>query len=290
MSAVVAANDQDAGQGLPVIQGAPVMQRAKGHARISFRRDGDAIRLREFHQQGCCKIRLPRVEPGDPPEAVLLNTSGGVTGGDHLVFEVDIGAGASAVVTTQAAERIYRRLAGAGRIENRLTVGAGARLDWLPQETILFDRSALDRNLEVDLAEDASALLLESIVFGRGAMGETVKTLSLADRWRVRRGGRLVFADGISIDGDAATLLGRGATGGGATAAATLVLLDKAAGARLEAVRAALEGTRGETGASAWGEILCVRFLAATSQILRQDIEIVAKAIRGRPMSRVWHC
>lgn len=268
----------------------PRMQRARGRARIAFRLDGAVNRLAEFYQQGCCKIRLPRVEPGLPPEAVLLNTSGGITGGDHLEYEVEIGAGGELVVTTQAAERIYRSSGGFGLVANRLAVGAGARLDWLPQETILFDRSALKRSLDVDLAADASAVLVETFIFGRGAMGEIVNHLSLADRWRVRRDGQLIYADGVSVEGDASATLRQGATGFGASAVATLVFADPDAPSRLDEVRGCLAGCRGEVGASAWPGILNVRFVAASGQSLRHDVGAVVECLRRRAMPRVWHC
>jgi urease accessory protein len=268
----------------------PAMQRARGRARIALRFDEGATRLWQFYQEGCCKIRLPRPEPGRPMEAVLLNTSGGITGGDRLEFEVDLGEGTEAVVTTQAAERIYRSPAGPGFVFNRLTVANGATLDWLPQETILFDRSGLDRRLEVDLAGDATALLAETIVFGRGAMGETVRTLSLADRWRVRRDGRLIFADGIVLDGDAATILTGGATGGGATAIGSLLYAATDARAYLGPIRDVIADCASEAGASAWPGVLNMRFVAQSSQILRQDLRRVAEALRGRPLPRVWHC
>ncbi len=271
---------------------AAAMQRSRGRARVGFRRDGAATRLTEFIQEGCCKVRLPRGEPGLPPDAVLLNTAGGITGGDHLVYEAVLGDGVTATVTTQAAERIYRRSGGAvpARVENRITVGAGGHIDWLPQETILFDRSAIARSLEVDLAEDASGLLLEAYVFGRTAMGETITTLDLSDRWRIRRGGRLVYADGIAIAGDATNLFARGATAKGAVATASLVAVGGDATGRLGQVRERLEVCKGEAGASVVGDVLTVRFLAPSGQALRQDVESVILALRGRPMPRVWAC
>ncbi|HWJ74932.1 MAG TPA: urease accessory protein UreD [Kaistia sp.] len=281
-------------RGLRVSEAADVarMQRSRGRARVGFRRDGDATRLTEFIQEGCCKVRLPRSEPGLPPDAVLLNTAGGITGGDHLVYEADVGAGVSVTVTTQAAERIYRRSAGAApaRVENRIAVAAGGHIDWLPQETILFERSAITRSLEVDLAEDATALMLEAYVFGRTAMGESLTTVSLADRWRVRRGGRLIYADGIVVDGDAQALLKRGATASGGVAVASLVMVGHDVAGRLGAVRALLEDCRGEAGASAFGDLMTMRFLATSGQALRQDVESVILALRGRPMPRVWSC
>ncbi|MBZ9937409.1 urease accessory protein UreD [Mesorhizobium sp. BR1-1-16] len=268
------------------------MQRSRGRARVGFRRDGDATRLTEFIQEGCCKVRLPRGEPGLPPDAVLLNTAGGITGGDHLVYEADVGAGVSMTVTTQAAERIYRRSTGAvpARVENRIAVAAGGHVDWLPQETILFERSAITRSLEVDLAADATALMLEAYVFGRTAMGESLTTVSLADRWRVRRGGRLIYGDGIVVDGDAQALLKRGATARGGVAVASLVMVGPDVASMLGAVRARLDVCKGEAGASAFGDLMTVRFLATSGQALRQDVESVILALRGRPMPRVWSC
>ena len=273
----------------PAPRAAP-MQRAAGHARLALASADGRVRLSEFYQQGCCKIRLPRSEPGRPLEAVLLNTSGGITGGDRLVYEVELGPGAEAVLTTQAAERVYRSISGPGHVENHLRVAEGATLDWLPQETILFDRAALDRRLEVDLAGDAVALLAETIVFGRMAMGEAVRSLLLADRWRVRRDGRLVFADGLMLDGDAEAVLGAAATASGARAVANLVLLADAAPARLADMRAVLNDCASEAGASAWPGVLNVRFVAQSGQMLRQDLKRVVEALRGRPMPRVWDC
>lgn len=280
---------------MPVAAQAPVdspprLQRAQGQARVAFHLVEQRTRLLQFYQQGCCKVRLPRPEPGRPVEAVLLNTSGGITGGDRLEYELSLGAGAELVATTQAAERIYRSPAGPGFVVNRLSVAAGGSLDWLPQETILFDRSALDRRLEVDLAGDATALLAETIVFGRAAMGETVRALDFIDRWRVRRDGTLIFADGIALQGDAAALLAGGALGSGSAAVGSLVFAAPDAPDRIDAVRAVLGECAGEAGASAWPGLLNVRFVAASSQILRADLRKVAETLRRRPLPRVWHC
>lgn len=277
---------------LPTMGRGVRMQRSRGRARIGFRRDGDVMRLTEFLQEGCCKIRLPRPELGMPPDAVLLNTAGGITSGDDLLYEADIGRDVIATVTTQAAERVYRAVPGAdpARVANRIRVAPGGHVDWLPQETILFDRCAIGRSLDVTLEGDATALLLEAYIFGRTAMGESVSTLVLTDRWRVWREGRLVYADGISMQGDVARLLARGAVAGGGIAIASLVLLAPDAAARLEAVRAQLAACEGEAAASAFGGILSLRFLAPTGQVLRRDLERVILTLRARPMPRVWTC
>ncbi|MBB5752414.1 urease accessory protein UreD [Prosthecomicrobium pneumaticum] len=270
--------------------GAVALERARGHARVVFRRTDGRDRLDTFYQQGCAKVRLPRVEPGRPPEAVLINTSGGITGGDVLLYEVEAQAGASLVATTQAAERIYRRSAGIGVVESRLAAGDGARLDWLPQETILFDGSALSRRLEVDLGAGAAFTAIESLVFGRTAMGETVRDVALSDRWRIRRQGRLVYADGVAIEGDAAAVLEGGATGGGARAVATILQVAEGAAERRDAARDLAAGLPGEIGVSVFAGLIVFRILAVDGRALRAATVPILEFLCGRPLPRVWHC
>jgi len=270
--------------------GTPVLERARGRARLACKYEGGETRLSEFYQSGSAKIRLPRVEPGARREAVLINTAGGVTGGDRLSYEVEAGAGTALTVTTQAAERIYRRSAGTAEVETSLAVGTSAHLDWLPQETIAFDRSALRRSLTADLAEDASLLAIESIVLGRAAMGETARSISLSDRWRVRRKGKLLFADNLRIEGDAVETLAGGATGKGASAFATLLLVASDAETRAETARASLAECRSEAGISAWNGMMVGRFIAPDGHTLRADLARLVETLRGMPMPRVWNC
>ena len=266
------------------------LERARGHVNIAFRRADGADRLQTFFQQGSAKVRLPRVEPGMPPEAVLINTAGGVTGGDHLLYEIGVGEGASLVATTQAAERIYRRSSGTGVVETRLSLGANARLDWLPQETILFDSSALSRRLDADLGAGSVLTAVESLVFGRAAMGETVRRVELADRWRIRRQGRLVYADGVMIEGDAEATFAGGATGAGGRAAATILRIAEDAADKRDAVRDLIPSLPGEIGTSAFAGLLAVRILAPSGQALRQALMPLLELLCGRPLPRVWHC
>jgi urease accessory protein len=268
----------------------PRMQRSVGLARLAVRREEGRDRLVTFFQSGAAKMRLPRVAPGEPLEAVLLNTAGGITGGDRLRYEVEVGAGARATVTGQAAERIYRRSHGVAEVENHLSVAGGALLAWLPQETILFDRSALSRRLSADVAEDATLIAAESFVLGRAAMDETVRSAEVSDSWRVRRGGRLIFADALRLDGDPTAILAGPATARGARAFATLVLVAPDAGARLDAARAALADAVGEAGASAWNGMLVARMIAPSGQALRHDLIRLIETLRGAAMPRVWHC
>jgi urease accessory protein len=267
-----------------------VLERARGTARVAFVADAGITRLAENFQSGSAKARFPKPRAGQPPEVVLLNTAGGVTGGDHLTYAVSVAPSARAVATTQAAERIYRRSTGTARIDTTLSVGEDASLDWLPQETILFDRSALRRTLTADVHPAGRLLAVESIVLGRTAMGETIRDATLADNWRIRRGGKFVFADGLRLAGDSVAILAGGATGRAAIAVAAVVLIAPDAETAIETARGALEGAASEAGASAWNGMLVARLAAPNGQALRADVTRLIEALRGVTMPGTWRC
>jgi urease accessory protein len=267
----------------------PVMlQRANGDGRIAVGRDGGEDRLMTLRQAGAAKILCPRNHLGDAFEAVLLNTAGGLAGGDCLRWEASAGPGAALRVTTQAAERVYRSTGGDAVVETHLRAEADASLEWLPQETILFEGSRLSRSLTIDLAEDASLLAVEAVVVGRRAHGEKVRSGMLRDHIRVRQAGRLIHADSVRMDGDLAALLDRPATLGGAQAFATLLL----AGPNrppIEEIRALLPSGGGiEAAASALPSITIIRMLAPHGDALRPPLARLLTALRGTPLPRVW--
>ena len=270
------------------------LERARGRAEVGFvHRDG-ATRLDRLYQEGQAKIRLPRVHGATPPTAVLINTAGGIAGGDRLAYGATFGAGSRALVTSQAAERVYRSSATDGgrdgEIATHLVVEAGATAEWLPQETILFDGAALSRTLEVEMAADASALLVESIVFGRAASGEEVTTCRLADRWRIRRAGRLVYAETFRIDGDARAVLAGAATGGGARAVASLVWVAAGVETEIDRVRVGLDGLAVAAGASAFDGMVVARLASPSPRALRDDLVRLLLHIRRAELPRVWSC
>ncbi|WP_199257496.1 urease accessory protein UreD [Paracoccus binzhouensis] len=249
--------------------------RSAGSAELSR----DWGRLCRLHQQGCLKILIPH----GGTEAVVVNTAGGMTGGDKLALNIHAGAGEALTLTTQAAERVYRSAGGAAQVSTVLTLGQGARIDWLPQETILFEGSALDRRLSVEMAADATLLAVESLVFGRIAHGETLRQLQLRDHWRIRRGGRLVHAEALRLE----RMPTSPATLAGATAAATMILAAPGAEQGLDAARAALpEGA--EAGVSALPGLLVARFLAPSSQALRAALVPLIRHFRAGPPPRLW--
>lgn len=264
----------------------PAHARAQGEIRVSFEESGGRTSVARLHEAGGLRLRFPR--PVDGCEAVLVNTGGGIAGGDAAQIGVTAGGGAQAMLTTQSAEKIYRAQNVPARVSLSLSAAAESRLEWLPQETILFDGARLVRTLDVEAHASARVTLLESTVFGRLAMGETRISGLLADRWRLRRDGALIFAEDLRLDGPIADLLDRPACGGGARATALLVHLAPDAEALLDPVRATLEGSACQNGASAWNGVLAVRLLSASPAAVRAAIVPLLATLRGRPAPRVW--
>ncbi|WP_372784493.1 urease accessory protein UreD [Phenylobacterium sp.] len=264
----------------------PPLQRAAGAGRIAVKAEAGATRLARLYQDGCAKIRLPRDHAARGLEAVLINTSGGLTGGDRMSWRVEAEAGAALTVTTQACEKIYRARDGRAEVAVALNAEAGARIDWLPQETILFDGAALSRTLEADLAAGARLLVVEAVVLGRTAMGETVRRGALRDRWRIRREGRLVFADDLRFEGPISEIAARAATLAGGKAFASLLLVADDAQRFLAPLRQAI-GDAG--GASAFDGKLFARIVAADGLSLRRALLPAIAALRGgEHPPRVW--
>lgn len=263
-------------------------QRAVGRARVGFAYRRAATGLADLEQGGALRVLFPRPEPGACPTAVLANIGGGIAGGDRLDIAVEWGEGAEAVVTTQAAEKVYRASDAVAQFATTLTIGAGSVARWLPQETILFDGARLERSLDVAMAADAELLACESVVFGRTARGERVQTGRLRDRWRVRRDGRLVFADTLELDGALAKQLDRRAVAAGGVAVATVLFVAPDAEARLEALRAVLETAESEAGASAFDGLLTARLVGQTAAALRRDLVAVLTHLGRRPLPRVF--
>lgn len=232
------------------------------------------------------RVRFPRV--GGGCEGVLINTGGGLAGGDRMEVDVVLGREAAATLTTQAAEKVYRAEGAGTEIAVSLDLQAGSRLDWLPQEQILFSGARLARTLDAAMARDASLTLVESAVFGRVAMGEAMETGAFADRWRIRRDDRLIFAEEIRLAGPVSRMLQRRAVANGARAIATCLHIAPEAEARRDDARAAIEGAACECGISAQNGMLIARFLSPDPQALRADLVHYLAWLRGRPVPRSW--
>lgn len=261
--------------------------RALGRIALAVRAASDGSRRRRLHEQGALRVRFPNGLSRATLDAVVVNTAGGMTGGDRFGIDIVVGAGARLNVTTAAAEKVYRSLGPDTEITVKLGVGSGGALAWLPQETILFDRVRLRRTIEVELARDANLLLAEAIVFGRSAMGETVTRGRFFDRWRVRMGGALAFAESVCLDGAIAQQLGQRAVAGGGVAIASVLKLPGHENA-VAAVRAMQNDFVGEVGVSAWNGLTLARLVASDGAALRRDLIAVLTALGGMPLPRLW--
>ncbi len=210
-----------------------------------------------------------------------------MTGGDRFAVKGRVGARSTLTITTQAAERFYRAQSSEiAHVENTIDVAEGGRLNWLPQETILFRKSALRRRLRIDLAEHAQLLMVEPLVLGRAAMGETLDQLRFSDRVCIGRSGRPLYLDGIDLDGNAAAVMSRPATGNGAGALASLVYVSPDARAQYDAVRVELPATGGASLLAA--DVLVLRLLAPDSYVLRLSLLPILDRLTDQALPTVW--
>lgn len=265
-------------------------QRAEGRLRFAFQTRAGASVLASLYQQGCLKARFPRPEDAAWPEALVLNLSGGVAGGDHLETEIALAEATRAIVAAPAAERFYRALSleVPARVTTAITLAPGARLEWLPQESILFNACALTRRTEIALSGDAVFLGVEMLVFGRAAMGERLTCARVHDKISISRNGTLQLLEATRLSGEIATRLVATAAAAGAAGTALLIYAGGDAGAYLAALRDALAGV--EAGASlVLPDLLLARILAPSAWALRRAVVAGLQVLRDRRrMPRVW--
>lgn len=260
--------------------------RAVGAVAFDVRHDGGATRRGALHEHGSLRVRFPSPEQAGL-SAVLVNTAGGIAGGDRFDVDVTAGANAQLTLTTAAAEKVYRSHGPEARVAVRLRADDGARLAWLPQETILFDRARVTRSIDIDLAPGAALLLCEIVVFGRAAMGEVMAQGRFIDRWRLRIDGRLAFAETVKLDGAIADqLAGRAVANGGAAIGTALIVPGDEAVA--ENIRAAADTFAGEVGVSAWNGFALARFCAQDGARLRADMMTVLRRVSPAGLPRLW--
>ncbi|MBP0462822.1 urease accessory protein UreD [Roseomonas sp. PWR1] len=274
-----------------IVAAAPRHQRAKGGCALRFTHARGDTRLAHLDQASPMRILFPTPEPGEMPLAALVNTAGGLAGGDEVAIEVTIDPGARATLSTPAAEKIYRSLGPETRIATRLVAEAGALLEWIPQETILFEGARLDRRIEVSIAADATLVMAEMLVFGRRARDERFATGSLNDSWRVARDGRLLWADGLALGPAPVAQIDRPFGLGGAEALATLLLA--LPGDSLAARDVLREG--GMPATIPRPGLVLLRWLGAATAVresLGAAIRQVRRDVLGLPavLPRLWTC
>src|SRR5450755_3766038 len=260
--------------------------RAQGSVTFDVHRIEGVTRRRHLHESGSLRVRFPSPE-AEGLSAVFVNTAGGIAGGDRFDIDIAAGTGSQLTVTTAAAEKVYRAAGPAAQLNIALKAAAGARLSWLPQETILFDRARVQRRIDIDLAESASLLLCEIVVFGRAAMGERMQSGEFVDRWRLKRGGRLVFAETVRLDGDIGAKLAKPAVANGGVAIGTALIVpgDEAL---VERIRELANSLSGEVGISCWNGFAMARFCAQDAAKLRADMMAVLGRASAAALPRLW--
>jgi urease accessory protein len=272
------------------------LQRADGVCRIAVCGSGKATSIMDVYQQSPIRILFPKTGDEWAQEAVLVNTAGGVAGGDHLQLSVRALSGASLAVTTQAAERIYQALDQSAHINTKLHVGNEARLAWLPQETIVFNHARLCRRTEIEISAGSELLALEWLVLGRAARGEQISAGAINETWQVKNNGRLQWADTLRLTNDVFSHASRKALLGESTALATLLYFGPQLDHRLQFIRAQSASFDCHRGATLVGGMLVARLAAKSSfelkDALRNLIHELGKELAPGPfrVPRMWSC
>lgn len=267
-------------------RGAPKMQRSNGLGRLHVAAIDGRTRISRLFQDGAAKIRVPKL-PQSGLEAVLINTSGGLTGGDDVRWDFIAADDTDLTLTTQACEKIYRSADGVATVDTKIAVAKGARVSWLPQETILYNNAGLRRNLHVELAPDARFLAVEPVILGRAGMGEIVQRAHLSDRWRIYRDGRLEHAEDLCLDGDFEALRANAAALDGIGAFATILFLAEDAADKAIALKNLCQGP--DVAISQWDKKLVVRFACENGQIMRKVMIEIIRMLHDGDMPRIWN-
>ncbi len=267
---------------------APRRQRSHGQLSFDVTSINGLTRPARIAESGPSRIRLPNVPTGEL-EAVIMNTGGGVACGDRFEVAANAGPDTHTVMTTPAAERVYKSDGPVATVDVSIRVEKDAVFSWLPQETILYDRARLRRSFSAEIAGSASFSMFESIVFGRAAHGERIAEGLLEDRWRIRRDGKLIYADTLRLEGPIADLLDKPSIAKGSRALATFLHVAPDAENRLEPVRELMENASCDCAASSWNGMLVLRFLAPDIGSLRRAAIDILTRFRGAPLPRVWH-
>jgi urease accessory protein len=266
----------------------PRHQRVEAVGRARFKHDGNMSRLEGLYQQGSAKIRFPKSYT-QAVETILINTAGGLTGGDRLDWNLSLGPRSKVVATTQACEKSYRSTSGEATITTSIVMDDDTSLHWLPQETILYDGSCLERSLSVQMGVNAEFLGLECIVLGRDAMGETIRNVAFHDRWRIRQNGKLVFADDLRLDDDTQATTGLAGLAG-CKALASIVYVANRDRETLAALAGKLRAVAGpcRAGFSVVENRITGRILAGNSYELRHVLAPVLGVLRDTELPKVW--
>ncbi|WP_246157189.1 urease accessory protein UreD [Sneathiella litorea] len=287
----------------PVLEAVPLapekkepvaLARSEGRVELRYCQKESGSKLAHLYQRGCGRVRFPTVDHAEYPEAVLINTAGGLTGGDYMAYQISLDEGAALTVSGQAAEKIYRSVGSTTVIDAEINIAKGALLEWLPQETILFEKGRLRRMNSVHLKAGSRLLALEATLFGRTAHGETLRSASLSDGWKIWREGKLVWFDKFVLDGDLHAKAMHPAVLDGAKGMATILIADDYADSYLETAQEAARDCGVRAAVTSRDTLLIIRVLAENGYDLRKALALILTRMRseiaGYPVDlpKVW--
>ena len=272
------------------------LQRAEGSCRILLSGSESGTRVIDVFQRSPIRVMFPRIDGAAVKEAVLINTAGGIAGGDRLEYSVTALADASMALTSQAAEKVYRALNVPAQISTKLKAHEGAKLAWLPQETIVFNRARLCRETEIEISSGAELLALEWLVLGRAAHGEKMVGGQITDSWRVKRDDRLIWADSFRVTDEMFPHLHRKALLSNCKALGTLIYFGPDLDTRLEFLREIASSLECHCAATSVGGLIIVRFAAEVSSdlrlALRSFLQQFSRELEPGPfrVPKMWSC
>jgi urease accessory protein len=272
------------------------LQRAKGVCRIAVAGSKDENEIVEVFQQSPLRVIFPRIDGAAAKEAVLINTGGGIAGGDRLECSVTAMAGASIAVTSQTAERVYRALDQPARILTKLRVDDGAKLGWFPHETIVFNWARLHRDTEIELSFGSELVALEWLVFGRAAHGEQMVGGEIRDSWRVKKEGRLIWADSFRISEEIFPQLNRKALLNNCKAIATLIYFGPELAKRLDLLREISLSLDCRCAATSVADLIIVRLAAEEASNLKLALHALLQRLGSEfgdgpfRVPKMWSC
>lgn len=260
-------------------------QRARGVGELTVADQNGKTSIQRLYQQGCAKIRVPKAQ-SHTLESVMINTSGGMTGGDKLNWTFSAESNTNLSVTTQACERVYKSSGGTAEMNVNLVLHEKASLHWLPQETILFDKCSLKRTIDVNMATGSELLMVEPLIFGRQAMRENELNGYIHDRWRIHYEGHIIHAEDFALKGNLTEHLAKPFVANGNIACATVLLIAPRAEGLLQDAKTMLQDCG---GVSYWNGKILARIVTSSSYELRQRLYPLMQLLGdGKPLPKIW--
>jgi urease accessory protein len=269
-----------------------------GRLQLVFERTEHASQLSRSLHEGPLRIqRVLHPEGRRCPHVYLLHPPGGVVGGDRLETIVSLGPGAEVLLTTPAAQKLYRSAGATASISNLVHAAEGACVDWLPSETLAFSEARAMTTTRVHLAAGASFLGWDVACYGMPARGETFSAGRVASRFELYREETPLLIESLDLDGSPELLSAPFALRGAPVVGNLYAVPGQGSVADgvVELVRQVISSATGAACAvSSLGELLVVRALGPTVEAVRAPLLAAWQALRpaltarAATLPRIW--